>query len=85
MTAVVFDVTSVVLTVKVPVDFPARTETVPDTDAEVEPLVTVTISPPAGAGDVSVIVPVLVLPPFTAVGFSVRDLTLGPLIVRFAD
>ena len=40
--------------------------------------------PPTGATDVIVTVPELVFPPFTEVGLSVRDLTMGAVTVKVA-
>jgi hypothetical protein len=69
MVTLVFAVTAVVLSVKVPVRLPAGIVTV-DPPATVTPLlfvVTVTGSPPLGACAFSVMIPVMVLPPTTFV------------------
>lgn len=74
MTVIVDDVdaeTFLVETVKVTVVAPAGTVTLAATVAAVVRLdARVTIVPPAGAGPLSVIVPVLEAPPFTDVGFN---------------
>jgi hypothetical protein len=63
--------TLVVVTVKFAIVLPADTVTVDDTVALLGLLLdSVTISPPLGAGDVSVTVPVELFPPRTAVGLS---------------
>ena len=78
------DVTLVVFTVNVPVVRPAAIVTVAGKVADDELLATVTLRPPVGATEVNVMVPVLDDPPFTEVGFNVRDLSVGGWIVRDA-
>jgi hypothetical protein len=62
-----------VLTVKLAVVAPDGTVTVLGTLAAPLLLESVTTAPPAGAGPVSVIVPVEFCPPNTLVGFNVSD------------
>jgi len=71
--------------VNVPVVLPPSIVTVPCTFAEPELLVTVTLNPPVGAGELRVIVPVLDFPPVTEEGANDNNFTPGLLIVRFAD
>jgi len=82
--AVVLVVTFVVFTVNVPDDLPAGMITVFGGTAEVLLLVTVTRRPPVGAGPLTVIVPVLVLPPVTLVGESVSETKAAWLTVKVA-
>jgi hypothetical protein len=71
---VVDAVTALVLTTKVALVAPAATVTPDGTLAAVVlPLESVTCAPPAGAGPLSVTVPVEELPPVTLVGFSERE------------
>ncbi len=81
MTVIVDDVVAVTLlveTVKVTVVAPAGTVTLAATVAAVVLLdVSVTTVPPAGAGPLRVIVPVLEAPPFTDVGFSTTEIGAG--------
>ena len=65
---VVEDETPEVVIVKVAVVEPAGTVTVPGTVALVELEVSVIVTPPVGAADDTVTVPVAVLPPRTDVG-----------------
>ena len=68
--AVVAAFTEVVVTVNVAVDAPAATVTLAGTVADALLLERLTTIPPVGAGEPSVIVPVVFVPPFTAVGFT---------------
>jgi len=67
---VVDAVTALVLTVKVAVVAPAGTATLEGTLAAPLLLASATCAPPAGAGPLSVTVPVEEFPPVTLVGFS---------------
>ena len=63
-----------VVTVKVAVLWPAATVTVPGTRAfRVSLLVSVTVSPPAGAGPLKLTVPVEAVGAVTVVGFNVSE------------
>jgi hypothetical protein len=84
MLADVSEPTAVVLTEKVAVVAPAATVTLPATVAAALSLDSVTEAPPAGAGLLSVTVPVEEFPPKTVVGFNETDETAGGLIVRVA-
>lgn len=68
--AAVLAVTDVVLMAKVAVVAPAGTVTDAGTTAAAELLVSVTTTPPAGAGDPSVMVPVAAVPPLTLTGLT---------------
>ena len=71
-------VTGLVLAVKVAVVAPAGTATLEGTLAAPLLLESATCAPPAGAGPLSVTVPVEVCrPPITLVGFSVSEETTG--------
>src|SRR6266567_8466109 len=71
MVTAVDAVTTLVLTVKVALVAPAGTVTLKGTVAAVVLLLeSVTCAPPAGAGPLSVTVPVEEFPPVTLVGFS---------------
>src|SRR5437867_12537568 len=78
MVAVVDAVTVVVLTAKVALVLPAGTVTLAGTLAAPLLLDSVTCAPPAGAGPLSVTVPVEdCTPPTTLVGFKVSEERLG--------
>jgi hypothetical protein len=78
MTTVVVTATELVLTVKFALVTPAGTVTLEDTLAAPLLLESETCAPPAGAGPLSVTVPVEgCVPPMTLVGFSVRKETVG--------
>ena len=79
---VVFDVTAVVFTVNVIDVLPAGTVTEPGTVAEDELLDRGIESPPAGATELIVRVPVIVFPPLTEAGFSAKETMVGLLTVR---
>lgn len=70
ITAGVLATTDVVLMANVAVVAPAATVTDAGTTAAAELLVSVTTTPPAGAGDPSVTVPVAAVPPLTLTGFT---------------
>lgn len=79
------EVTAAVVIVNVTVAEPSGTVTLAGTVAtEVRLLVRVTTIPPAGAGPVSVTVPVEGVPPCTLAGSRVRDDIVGVLTVRVA-
>jgi hypothetical protein len=82
----VFDVTAVVVTGKVPVVAPAATVTLDGADATAPLLLVSEISaPPDGAPAVSVTVPVADVPPLSDVGLTLTALrTAGPLVVKCA-
>jgi len=63
---------------------PAGTVTVPGTPTAVRLELSVNVDPPAGATVGNVIVPVLLVPPTTSVGFTDRANAPGALIVRVA-
>lgn len=70
--------TSLVVTVKVALVAPAPTVTLDGTLATVVLLLeSVTCAPPAGAGPLSVTVPVDEFPPVTLVGLSVNEESVG--------
>src|SRR6267143_1682241 len=73
MVTVVDAVTTLVLTVKVALVAPAGTATLEGTLAAPLLLESATVAPPAGAGPLSVTVPVEEFPPVTLLGFSVSD------------
>jgi len=74
-----------VLTVKVALALPAGTVTVNGTLAAPLPLESMTCAPPAGAGPLSVTVPMEdCKPPTTLVGFSVSEATVGGFTVSEA-
>jgi hypothetical protein len=82
---VLFDVTVLVVTVKVAVVEPAVTVTFEGTVATaVLLLVKLTPAPPAGAGPLRVTVPMEGVPPWTIVGLRDRALMLGVLTVNEA-
>jgi len=81
---VVFALTVVVFTVKVIEVFPAGIVTDAGTVADGELLESEIIRPPVGAAVPIATVPILVFPPFTEVGFKVRDLIVGELTVNVA-
>jgi hypothetical protein len=72
ITAVVFVVTDVVVTVKEALVLPAATVTLPSTLADALLLESVTTEPPGGAPAVRLTVPVEVFPPVTSIGFRIN-------------
>jgi hypothetical protein len=75
-----------VFTVKVAPVLPAGTVTLEGTLAAALLLESITCAPPAGAGPLSVTVPVEVCaPPTTVLGFSVSEETVGGVMVSEAD
>ena len=79
--AVVFDVTDVVVIVKVAVVDPAATVTLAGTFAEPLLLESVTKAPFVGAGPLKVTVPVDDDPPVTLAGFTESELKAGAFTV----
>ena len=78
--------TTEVLTEKVAVVLPAGTVTLARTLAAALLLESMTWAPPAGAGPLSVTVPVeLCTPPTTVLGFNVSEETIGGVTVSEAD
>jgi hypothetical protein len=77
MTADVFDLTEVVVTVNVAVFEPAPTVTLEGTLAELFELERATTTPPVGALPVSVTVPVDVAPALTELGERVSEESAG--------
>jgi hypothetical protein len=75
---------AVVVTGKVTLTAPAGTTTFAGTVAAALSSDKVTTAPPAGAGPLSVTVPVEEVPPFTSSGFSNTLVSTGGLIVRAA-
>jgi len=84
MVAVVFDVTFVVLTVKVDDVLPAGIVTVAGTVAEESLLNSEIVSPPTGAAEPIATVPVLVFPPTTEFGAKATWVRDGGSIVSVA-
>lgn len=85
MVTVLVLVTEFVLTVKVAVVALAATVTLEGTVATVVLLlVSVTTAPPAGAGPLSVTVPVDGFPPVTELGLRISELGTGAFTVRVA-
>jgi hypothetical protein len=85
MVAVLVPVTELVFTVKFAVVALAATVTLEGTVATlVLLLVSVTTAPPAGAGPLSVTVPVDEFPPVTELGLRVKELGTGAFTVRAA-
>ena len=83
---VLFDVTVLVVTVKVAVVEPAVTEIFEGAVATVVLLLErLTLAPPDGAGPLRVTVPVVGVPPWTVVGLRERALRLGVLTVNDAE
>ena len=70
-------VTALVVTVNVALLAPAATVTLAGTVAVAVLLVRATAAPPVGAGPLSVTVPVEEDPPFTVVGLSATDESVG--------
>jgi hypothetical protein len=71
-----------VVTAKLAVVAPAATVTLAGVVAELLLSDNVITAPPLGAGPFSVTVPVELMPPVTVVGFSVKELSAGGLIVN---
>lgn len=84
MLALVEEATGVVVMANVAVVAPAATVTVAGTDALVEPELKETETPPVGAPELSVTVPVEDRPPKTDVGESDNEVSATGLIVRVA-
>ena len=85
MVATVDAATGLVLIVKVALALPAGTVTMDGTLAAPLPLESMTCAPPAGAGPLSVTVPMEdCKPPTTLVGFSVSEATVGGFTVSEA-
>ena len=84
MVAVVFELALVVLTLKMPVVFPAPMVTVVGTVTEDSLLCSVTISPPVGAGLLRVTVPDEAFPAATFVGPTFTETSAGELMVSVA-
>jgi hypothetical protein len=80
--AEVEDATPIVVMVKVAVRLPAATVTLAGTWAAELLSDRATITPPPGAGPVSVTVPIDDLPPTTVPGFRPTDVTVGRIIVN---
>ena len=76
--------TALVLTGKVALVAPAATVTLPATVAAELLLDSVTGAPPAGAGPLSLTVPVELLPPVTVVGLTLSELGMGGITVSEA-
>jgi hypothetical protein len=74
--------TALVVIVKLAVVVPAATVTLAGIVADVLLSDKVTTAPPLGAGPFSVTVPVELVPPVTVVGFRVKELSAGGLIVN---
>ena len=86
MVVTVETATGLVLTVKVVLLLPAGTVTLGGTLAALLSLESITCAPPAGAGPLSVTVPVEVpTPPTTLLGFSVSEDTVGGVTESEAD
>ena len=81
----VLPVTVVDVTVKVTLVAPAGTVTVTGTPATVELALRLTTSPPAGAGPLSVTVPVEVVPPTNVLGDTLIDDSLVAAMIRVLD
>jgi len=84
MVAVAFEATAVVVTANVAVVAPAATVTEAGTVADAELLVRATLSPPVGAAELNVTVPVEEFPPTTEVGLKASEDTVGAVIVSVA-
>jgi hypothetical protein len=80
----VLDATATVVTVKVAVVAPVATVTEAGTVAELELLLRLTASPPVGAAEEIVTVPVEEAPPVTDVGLSESAVGTGAVMVRVA-
>jgi hypothetical protein len=70
--------TAAVVTVNVAVVNPAATVTLGGVVAELLLSDNMTVTPPLGAGALSVTVPIELVPPVTVVGFSTTDDRVGP-------
>jgi hypothetical protein len=85
MLSVVFEVTELVVTVKLAVFVFAATVTLDGTcAANVLLLESVTTAPPTGASPLSVTVPVAVAPAGTELGFRLTELRTGGVTVKLA-
>lgn len=82
--AVVFAVSTFVVTLKVAEVAPPATVTVVGTVAALELLDNLMAKPPVGAAEASVTAPVNVVPPTAVSGVTVRPLINGVLIVKLA-
>lgn len=82
---VVVALTVLVFTVKVPVVFPEGIVTLEGTVAALLALDRLIVRPPDGAAVPIATVPVEVFPPLTVAGLSVKPVSTGGLMVRFAE
>lgn len=85
MVAVVLPLPFVVATENVADVFPAAIVTEPCTVAEPEVLTKETTSPPVGAAELTVTVPVEDFPPTTVAGFNFSDTMTGEVTVKVAE
>ena len=85
ITAIVFDVTFVVLTVNDAEVLPAAMVTVEGGVADSWLLDSVMTRPPGGAAELNLTVPVDDLPPETRVALRVNEVKVGELMVNAAD
>ena len=84
MLAVPLTVTGVVFSTNVAEVFPAGMTTVAGVVSQLAWPLSEIVSPPVGAAELIVTVPVLVFPPFTDAGLSVSDFSVGAVRVRVA-